>query len=309
MTWESFMDEMCGENISVEKKSARLASVSDDDVTADMLASCAQYLLNRAVPLDLGDAIDICGTGGSGGAKTFNVSTAAAFVLAAGGVKVVKHGNRAVSSRSGSTDVLAALGVPVCMTADDARKCFTWNNLCFVSAPAFHPALKNVAAARKSLGRPSFFNILGPLCNPARTKKQVIGVYHARFLPRIAGAAKILGKTDVMVAHSADGLDEFSVSAETEICFLKDGKISGGKFTPEILARPEGGTAKENAAVIRKVFEGAKGPAAEIVCLNAGAGFVVAGVEKSIPAGAARARDVIAEGLALKKLSGMRDVS
>jgi anthranilate phosphoribosyltransferase len=314
MTWESFMDKLCDAKISTEEKAAMLADATDNHVSPAMLATCASYLLDRAIPLRLDDnAIDVCGTGGSG-VKTFNVSTASAFVLSAGGAKVVKHGNRAVSSMSGSSDVLAALGVIICADAEAARKCFTWNNLCFVSAPAFHPALKSVAEARKSLKRPSFFNVLGPLCNPARIRKQVIGVFDNKFLNIIAETAKLLGKTDVMVVHSEDGLDEISVSAPANICTLKDGKISEEKFSPERMfpaAALRGGTPEGNAAIIRDVFAGkrADSGAEEIVCVNAAAGFVVAGIEDDLHDGYLRARDIVRAGLALEKLEAMRVVS
>jgi anthranilate phosphoribosyltransferase len=317
MTWEKFMAELCDPHISPEKKSVALSSVAVKDITGEMLAACARYLLERALPLDLDvvAAVDVCGTGGDGGAafKTFNISTAAAFVLAAGGARVIKHGNRAVSSISGSSDVLDALGVPVCGSAAQAEKEYERHGLCFVSAPAFHPALKGLSAVRKSLGCPTFFNLLGPLCNPARTKRQVIGIFDAVFLPQMAQAARLLGKTDVLIVHAEDGLDEISVCSPTHICRLQDGCIRQEKIIPEdagiLISAPEnlcGGTAQDNAKIILSVFEGASGPSADIICLNAAAGFMVAGMDLDLRQGVARAREAISSGLALKKIMEMR---
>jgi anthranilate phosphoribosyltransferase len=313
--WSAYMDRLCDESLPLPDKIAALRDVADDDITPAMLTACAEYILERAVPLEIADsAIDVCGTGGDSGkgVKTFNISTAAAFVIAAGGIGVVKHGNRAVSSLSGSSDVLAALGVPVAATPEEAEACYDSHNLCFVAAPSFHPVLKSLAQARKELGRPSFFNLLGPLCNPARTTRQVIGVYSARFLPQIAEAARNLGKVDVLAVHSDDGLDEISVAAPTALCRLKDRRIAEEKYTPfpaADLKTLAGGTAAENARIIEDIFRMPSGAKADIICLNAGAGFMVSGVDKTLEAGFDRARVVLAEGLALEKLEDMRVVS
>lgn len=307
--WSDIMARLCGDG-GAEEKAALLSSVADIDITAEMLAECAVFLLDRAVPLDL-NGIDVCGTGGDksrNGVKTFNISTAAAFVLAAGGISVIKHGNRAVSSVSGSSDVLAALRVPVAVLEAEAKACHARHNICFISAPAFHPALAPLAPVRKALGRPTFFNILGPLCNPARVKRQVIGVYDGRFLAAIAGAAKLLGKADVMVVHAEDGLDEFSLSAPARVARLGGIETVRPEDAGLSSAPPEqlrGGGPEENAAIIRGVFAGKGGPCADIVCLNAAAGFVVAGAEPDMKRGVLRARDVIAGGLAFKKLEEM----
>jgi anthranilate phosphoribosyltransferase len=319
MKQQLLMARLCDDNVTAEEKSASLQSVTAGDITGEMLAACAQYLLKNAVPLEIEarDAIDVCGTGGDksrNDVKTFNISTAAAFVLAAGGVPVIKHGNRAVSSSSGSSDVLEALGVTVCTTPAQAKEHYSRHNLCFVAAPAFHPLLLKLAPVRKALGKPTFLNLLGPLCNPARTKKQVIGVFDLQFLQPMAEAARLLGKTDVMAVHSEDGLDELSISAPTHIYRLKDGKISHDKILPEdigiktaAIEALRGGTAAQNAAIIRDIFSGAQGPAADIVCLNAAAGFVVAGREPDLKHGFCRAQQVIADGLALKKLSEIKE--
>jgi anthranilate phosphoribosyltransferase len=316
--WVSFMETLCGEAGTAEEKSAALQSVTPEEITGPMLADCARYLLQQAVPLDLdgGTAIDICGTGGDksrSGVKIFNVSTAVAFVLAASGVDIVKHGNKAVSGLSGSSDVLEALGVPVCTTAEQARKQYVHHHLCFVSAPAFHPVLKSLAFVRKSLGRPTFLNLLGPLCNPAATKRQLIGVFNPAFLPPVVEAARLLGKTEVMAVHGEDGLDEISVSAPTYVCHLWNDKIAEGKITPGEagvetypLEKLQGGSAEENAAIIHDVFSGQNQPAREIVCLNAAAGFFIAGKATDLKQGVLLARQIIADGFALKKLQEMK---
>jgi len=314
--WTELMAKLCNETYPAAAKLTLLQSVKDEDITGPMLAICARELMRRALPLDL-KGIDVCGTGGDKGVnniKTFNVSTAVAFVVAAGGVSVIKHGNRSVSSVSGSSDVLAALHVPVCTNAAQAKAQHTKHNLCFVSAAAFHPSLTPLAPVRKALGRPSFLNLIGPLCNPARTPKQVMGVYG--FQPQVAEAAKRLGRTDMMVVHSADGLDEISLSDFTQILHVKDGKIEESLICPEDLglatvpiAKLQGGTAEQNAAIILSVFSGEQGPANDIICLNAAAAFVTAGKDPDLKSGLARAQKIIADGLALKKLKDMKSAA
>lgn len=305
----NIMDMLCSETIAEDEKISAIVSFS---ATGESLAAAAQWLLDRASPLDLGcDALDICGSGGdSGMIKTFNISTAAAFVLAAGGVKIAKHGNRAVSSQSGSSDVLSALGIPVCENEDDAKRQFDKSNLCFISAPAFHPALKTISPLRKKIGKPTFLNVLGPLCNPARVKRQVIGIFDEKFLLPVVQAAKILGKTHVMAVRGKDGMDEISLCADTDIFCLKSENISRETFSPKTgnvnLQDLRGGEAVENAAIICRIFSGKKNSATDIVCLNAGAGFIVAGLENDMERGFARAHDIISSGRALKKLEGMR---
>jgi anthranilate phosphoribosyltransferase len=273
-----------------------------------MLAECAAFLLERAVPVPL-DGIDVCGTGGSGAAKTFNVSTASAFVLAAGGVSVVKHGNRAVTSTSGSSDVLDSLGVSVATDPAQAAAQYEGRGLCFLSAPAFHPALAGLAPVRKAVGRPTFFNLLGPLCNPARVKRQVIGVYSRNFLHPVAEAAKYLGKTDIMVVHSDDGRDEFSLESPARYLHLANGNLREGTRPADSVADAsilkDGGPAA-NAKAIESVFAGETGPRRDAICLNAAAGFIVAGIAKDMAEGVALAQEAVASGAALRKLDAMR---
>lgn len=314
--WAALMAYFCDETVADAEKAAALSDLQSVEVTGDMLAACARYLLSQALPLDLPTtALDVCGTGGDKSReniKTFNISTAVSFVLAAGGVDVVKHGNRAVSSQAGSSDVLAALGVEIAADNTTAQKIFTAHNLCFVAAPAFHPCLKSLAAARRMLGQPTFINLLGPLCNPARVTKQVMGVFDKKYLLPVAKAALALGKTDMMVLHSQDGLDEISIAAETDICHIQNGTLENITVTPEAagitpqpLAALAGGDATENARMIRHIFANPDGAGADIIALNAAAGFVVAGQDQTLIAGVHRAWDILSSGKALQKLNDM----
>ena len=311
--WSELMAKLCDESFPADGKMRLLQGVKDEDIDGELLASCAKALMHRALPLDL-KGIDVCGTGGDktkNNVKTFNISTAVAFVVAAGGVSVIKHGNRAVSGVSGSSDVLAALKIPVATNAAMAKMQHQKHNLCFVSAPAFHPSLASLAPVRKALGRPTFLNLLGPLCNPARTARQVMGVYG--FQDVVTEAAKRLGRTDMMVVHAEDGLDEISLSDLTRILRVKDGKTEEMVICPEDvglttvpLEKLQGGTAEQNAAIIHAVFSGTEGPPADIVAVNAAAAFVTAGKDPDLKAGVAHARQIIADGLALKKLKDMK---
>ena len=316
--WTGFMADLCGDTLDAAMKTALLLSVRDEDITGDMLAATAGYMLSKALPLKI-EGIDVCGTGGDTSktaVKTFNISTGVAFVMAAAGVSVVKHGNRGVSSLSGSSDVLASLKVPLCTTAEDALAQHKAHNLCFVSAPAFHPSLAVLAPIRRALGRPSFLNLLGPLCNPARTSKQLMGVYSARFLPAMAEAVKALGRTDAMVVHSEDGLDEISLAAPTDAYVLKNGAITAERITIEdagLKAAPleklAGGSSDQNAAIIHAIFSGTQGAGFDCLCINAAAGFLVAGRSANLKEGAWLAAETIKSGLALQKLKNMKQVA
>jgi anthranilate phosphoribosyltransferase len=311
--WTEIMGKLCDERYPPAAKLTLLQSVKDEDITGVMLAVCVRELMRRAVPLDI-KGIDVCGTGGDrskNNIKTFNISTAVAFVAAAGGISVIKHGNRAVSSVSGSSDVLAALRVPVCTNAAQAKAQHKKHNLCFVSAAAFHPALAGLAPVRKALGRPSFLNLLGPLCNPARTARQVMGVYG--FQQEVAEASKRLSRADMMIVRSEDGLDEISLSDLTQILRVKDGKIEQSIICPEDVGfttvpieKLQGGSAEQNATIIEAVFSGTEGPAADIVCLNAAATFMISGLSETLAQGIEQARKILSSGAALKKLKEMK---
>lgn len=316
--WAALMCAFCAADMDDTAKTEALGILAAHRIDGEMLAACAAFLLAQAAPLPLGtpEAIDVCGTGGDksrGGIKTFNISTAAAFVAAAAGQPVIKHGNRAVSSQAGSSDVLSALGVRIAENAADAAADLDAFGLCFVAAPAFHPVLKHAAAARRAHGQPTFFNLLGPLCNPARVTRQVMGVFSAEYLTPVAEAAAALGKTDMLVLHSDDGLDEISLAAPTSARLLRGGRVEHLTLTPEdagialqSLNAAAGGDAAENARIIRAVFENPEGAAADMVALNAGAALWVADRAQNLEDGYHQAIDTLKKARAQNMLSRMR---
>jgi anthranilate phosphoribosyltransferase len=255
------------------------------------------------------DVIDTCGTGGDGG-NTFNISTATAFVCAAAGAKVAKHGNRAVSSKSGSADVLAALGANVELSADQALQCLEETNLCFLFAQYYHPAMKYAAEPRKQLGFRTIFNILGPLTNPAGARRQVIGVFREDLVEKVAHALVELGTEHALVVHGDGGIDELSLQGSSQVAEVKSGTVSLYTVHPSDCGLPiaplsavEGGDAHANAEIIRNVFSGAIGPQRDVVVLNAGAALYVAGKAESLPDGVRLAEQVIDSGAAMQALA------
>ncbi len=249
-------------------------------------------------------AADTCGTGGDA-AGTYNISTAAAFVLAGAGVPVAKHGNRSVSSKSGSSDVLAALGVNLDAPLEAVEKAIKEAGIGFLFAPRHHGAMRHVAPVRQSLRLRTLFNLLGPLANPAGVKRQVLGVFAEEWLMPMAQVLKDLGATSAWVVHGTDGLDELSTTGTNKVAVLKDGKIDEITVTPEDARLPSakltdlvGGDAEENATALRAVLEGKEGPYTDIVLLNAGAGLVVADRAKEIGEGVKIAKAAIGSGKA-----------
>ncbi len=281
-----------------------LVTLSVRGETVEEITGFARVMRRAAVRIrsEHSRFVDTAGTGG--GASTFNVSTAAAFVISAAGVPVAKHGNRAITSRSGSADVLEQLGVRVSCEPDVSERALNEIGLCFMFAPSFHPAMKRVALIRRDLGRRTIFNLLGPLTNPASAPFQLIGVFSADLTDKLAEALSRLGCKRAWVVHGRDGLDEISVCAETQVAEVRDAEVRSFAFKPESLAAdvPEGGSPEENAEVIRGILEGKVGGSArDIVVLNAAAAVHIAGglsMEESVK----RAGEVIDSGLALKKL-------
>jgi len=270
---------------------AFLCELRDRGETASDITAAVEAVMARAVPFDApAGAIDVCGTGGDG-RHTFNISTAVAFVAAASGAVVVKHGNRAVSSRSGSSDVLAALGIPNDLPASFWEKVVAEMGIAFLHAPLFHPGLVRMAGIRKQIGTRTIFNLLGPLCNPARVKRQVIGVYEARLVPMIAEVLRAQGYAHAWVVHGEDGGDEISISGPTLIAEVKDGNIEEFSLAPEDVGferqPPEalkGGDAEANAEAMRRIFAGEKNAYWDAVMLNTAAALIVAGKAQSLPA-------------------------
>lgn len=280
--------------------------------TVEEIAAAATVMRELSQPVTLADhahLIDTCGTGGDG-SQTFNVSTACAFVAAAAGAKVAKHGGRSVSSTSGSADVLEALGVNVGLTAQQVADCVQQLGIGFMFAPNHHTAMKYAAPVRRELGVRTLFNLLGPLTNPANAKRQVMGVFNPALTLTLAQVLQQLGSTHVMVVHGADGMDEISFTGDTYVAELRDGKIQQYVLHPSQLGLPthqldaiQIEDAQSSKAMLLEVLQGSKGAARDIVLLNAAAAIYVSGLVSDISAGLERAADVIDRGLALQKLN------
>ncbi len=253
--------------------------------------------------------VDTCGTGGDA-IKTFNVSTAAAFVAAGAGVAIAKHGNRSVTSKCGSADVLEALGIRFELTPEEAAKAIDEIGLGFMFAPAYHPAMKHAGPVRRELGLRTVFNMLGPLTNPAGAEAQVLGVYSSSLTELHAGVLRNLGSKRAFVVHGLGGLDELSTFGETRVTELKDGDLKTYQLTPEELglSRAEnpqavsGSNPEENAKLLVYMLEGAKGPARDIVLLNAAAAIAAGGLAGTIVEGLKLAAESVDSGAALGKL-------
>jgi len=283
--------------------------------TAEELAGFVDAMRAAAVKISVERAplVDTCGTGGDG-KGSFNISTAAAFVTAGAGVAVAKHGNRAVSSQSGSADVLEALGVPLDLPPDAAKASIEKHGFAFLFAQQYHPAMKHVAKARKELGVRTVFNILGPLVNPAGVRRQVVGVYDAAFAATYANVLAMTGCEEALVVHGADGLDELTLAGKTYVCRLREGRVSSVEVTPEdagLRRAPSeavrGGSAQENAKTLTRIFAGEEtGPLRDAVALNAAAALVVAGVAQDFREGAALAQESITSGRAMAVLTAVR---
>lgn len=246
--------------------------------------------------------VDTCGTGGDG-TRTANISTTAAFVVAGAGLPVAKHGNRALSSSSGSADVLEVLGVPLDLDAEDVARCIDEAGIGFIFAPAFHPAMAKVMPVRRELGTRTFFNLLGPLTNPARPSYQLVGVGHPDWAELVAGALAALGTTRALVVHGAGGADELTCAGENLILTVEDGNVSQSVLSPGAVGLSHapldairGGSPEENAETMRRTLDGDAGPVLDCVLLNAGAALVAAGRAGTIREGIEQASSIIESG-------------
>jgi anthranilate phosphoribosyltransferase len=282
----------------------RMKGESIDEITA--CAAAMRECCTR-LPHDM-EVLDIVGTGGDE-AFTFNISTVSAFVAAAGGVPVAKHGNRSVSSKCGAADVLEALGVKLDLTAEQNAKVLRDTGICFMFAPVYHASMKHAAPVRREMGTRTIFNILGPLANPAGATMQLLGVYNAELLEPLAQALMNLGVRRALVVHGDDGLDEITLTAATQVYEIKDGKLSHDRLDPAdygfalcAIRDITGGDAAANAAIAMAVLGGQKGPKRDIVLLNAGACLYIAGKSNTISEGAAFAAELIDSGAALTKM-------
>ena len=279
--------------------------------TAEEITGGAKVMLKKAERIALENlyTLDTCGTGGDC-SGTFNISTAVAFIAAASGIHVVKHGNRSVSSRSGSADVLEALGVNISLLPKQVEECVKVQNIGFLFAPTFHKAMRHAAGTRKELGFRTIFNILGPLTNPANAKSQVLGVFDEKLTEPLAKVLANLGVEHAMVVHGMDGLDEITITGETKVTEVKNGDINTYYITPEEFGIKRatrndilGGDAIENAEIIKNILIGEKGPKRDIVLLNSGAALYVGKKAKSLQEGINYARELIDGGYALDKLN------
>lgn len=291
-----------------------LVALAAKGETVEELAGAAEALRNRMLRVtDRPEgAIDTCGTGGDG-KGTFNVSTAVAFVVAAAGVPVAKHGNRAISSLAGSSDVLAALGIPSEEGPEAASRSLRRFGLAFLFAPAFHPAMKAVAPIRRALGVRTVFNLVGPLANPAGVRRQLLGVFAAEWVEPVARVALALGSERVVVVHGSDGTDEITTTGRTHFAEVKDGEVRTGYFDPADLGLElvpaealRGGTPEENAAILELVLAGVEGPRFDLVALNAGAALQVGGAARTLAEGLELARAILRSGKARELLEAMR---
>ncbi len=285
--------------------------------TVDEIAAAARVMRELATRVEAGGPhlVDTCGTGGDG-ASTFNISTASALVTAAAGGRVAKHGNRSVSSSSGSADVLEAAGVRLDLTAEQVAACIEEVGVGFLFAPQHHSAMKHAIGPRKEMGVRTLFNLLGPLTNPAGAPNQVLGVFSEQWVEPLARVLQQLGSEHVLVVHAEDGLDEISVGAPTRVAELKDGEITLYTVTPEEFGLPRSdlsalavSDAGQSLAMINEVLDNRPGPARDIVMLNAGAAIYAAGVADSLAAGVGRAAEVLADGSARETLASLVRVS
>ena len=307
---EAVMDEIMSGQATPVQMSAYLTALSlkgetIDEITASaagMRAHCIKLLHNL-------DVLEIVGTGGDG-SNSFNISTTSSLVIAAGGVPVAKHGNRAASSKSGAADVLEALGVKITLTPERSAEILKKINICFLFAQNYHIAMKYVAPIRKELGIRTVFNILGPLSNPAGANMELMGVYDQSLVEPLAQVMANLGVNRGMVVYGQDSLDEISMCAPTSVCEIRDGKFTSYEITPEQFGYERcekgaltGGTPAENAEITKAILKGEeKGPKRQAVCLNAGAALYIAGKAASIEEGVKLAESLINSGAALKKL-------
>ncbi|MGN1148976.1 MAG: anthranilate phosphoribosyltransferase [Lachnospiraceae bacterium] len=308
-TAKAVMDEiMSGEATDVQK-TAYLSLLSMKGETIEEITGSAEEMRNHATKLPHdGDVLEIVGTGGDG-SNSFNISTTAAMVIAAAGVPVAKHGNRAASSKSGAADVLEALGVNIAVSPEKNAEILKKADICFLFAQKYHGAMKYVGPIRKELGIRTVFNILGPLTNPAEATLQVMGVYDESLLTPMAEVLKNLGVKRGLVVYGQDKLDEISICAPTSVCEIKDGELISYEITPEQFGFTRctredllGGTPEENAVITRSILSGEKGPKRNAVVMNAGAALYVAGKTATLKEGVRLAEKIIDEGLAEKKL-------
>ena len=309
---ESVMHKLMSGKATPAQVGAILTALRMKGETIEEVTAAVHVMRALAAPVRIDDKsklVDTCGTGGDG-ANTFNISTASAFVVAAAGGTVAKHGNRSISSKSGSADVLEAAGVDLGLSPEQVGECISETGVGFMFAPAHHSAMKHVIGPRKEMGVRTIFNMLGPLTNPAGAPFQVIGVYDKSLTTVFAKVLQRLGSNHVMVVHAEDGLDEISIASKTYVAELKHGEINEWMIDPTEHDMDHANlndlsvdSAQDSINIIRSVFANADSAAKDIVCLNAGASLYVAGLAETYADGVCLARKVIADGLAQTKLN------
>ncbi len=300
--------------VSEPIKAALLVALRMKGEAVSEISGAAAAMRRRVIPIPhtATRVVDTCGTGGDG-RGTFNISTAAALVAAAAGAPVAKHGNRSVSSKSGSADVLAALGVKIEIDPATAGRALDTVGIAFLFAPLLHPAMREVMPVRRELGMRTIFNVLGPLTNPAGARRQLMGVYAEGLVEVIAKVLRDLGAEHALVVHG-DGLDEITITGSTTVGEVRDGEVRTFTLEPERFGirrvRVEdlaGGMPDENAALMHRVFGGEKGPLSDVTALNAGAAIYVAGLAPTLEEGYEAARASLASGAAARKLEELKD--
>ncbi|MGE5591427.1 MAG: anthranilate phosphoribosyltransferase [Bacillota bacterium] len=308
------MEEIMTGQATPSQIAAYLIALRMKGETPEEIAGAARVMREKAVPVphSLPLVVDTCGTGG-GRTKTFNISTAAAFVVAGAGVPVAKHGNRSFTTQCGSADVLEALGVNLDLTPERVGEALELLGIGFLFAPALHVAMKYAAVPRRELGIDTIFNCLGPLANPARPQVQVIGVFREDLVGKVAAAMARLGTRTTLVVHGDGGLDELSLSGPSQVAEVRDGHIRRYEVRPEdvgLTPAPAealaGATPEHNAAIVQGVLRGETGPARDVVCMNAGAALYAAGTAASIREGVRLAQESIDSGRAQARLDALR---
>ena len=311
------MTQIMEGNVVDSQFAAFLTALQVKHETVPEIVGAARVMRAKAekVKVNAPHIVDTCGTGGDG-ADTFNISTAVSFVVAGADITVAKHGNRAVSSKSGSADVLKCLGVNIDASLSTVERCIEEVGIGFLFAPLMHKAMKHAAKVRKELGFRTIFNLLGPLTNPAHAHGQVVGVYDSRWVNPLAEVLRDLGSHRALVVHGFDGLDEITLTSETKVSELKNDIVSAFTIDPKAFGYSlcsaqdlKGGSPEENAETIRGILQGASGPKTDIVILNAAAAIYVGGKAESIERGILVAVNSIGSGAAIKKLEELCQVS
>lgn len=310
---EEAMEYLFSDESSDSQIAAFLMGLKSKGETIEEIVGLVKVMRQKALPFNLkvANVMDNCGTGGDG-LKTFNISTTCAFVLAAAGIPVAKHGNRSVSSRTGSADVLEYLGVNLNLPPEASEELIAEINIAFLFAPHVHPKTKRIVKIRKELGFPTIFNLIGPLTNPVDLEHQLMGTYQRQSLQMLAEVLKNLGRKRAMVVNGAGSMDEASLAGENHVAILEKGEIRQEVIHPHDVGLPvyeneavRGGDAKENAEILLKVLKGERGPHRDIVLLNSALGLFTGGKAATVSEGVKMAAEIIDSGAALEKLHAL----